>query len=359
MIICSAQGILTTPALANLNGNAATATFATTATNATNSTITANISAGLGYIPFVSAVTGNNPLYSTTSLTINPATGVLTAYIANINSGISATSTSTGALVVSGGAGVSGNVVAGNIYSTGWYWAGNNQPLGTIQYAQGATGQIQYNNGGLMDGSSNLYYDDINERIGIGTTTPSQKLEVNGSIAFTSSISPIALPLNFLALDGNVIKSGYSPLVNTVSKELGELFTTTSLIPLDDTIPQSDEGEEVLSVNITPNSESNYLYINANGFLSSSLDGGFVITSIVKLGQSDALCAHENYISTANTCQSFSMNVRIPVTDLDNQQYALRIGGSDPGTVSVGGNPTGRRFGSVGLTTLTVEERTS
>jgi len=48
--------------------------------------------------------------------------------------------------------------------------------------AAGSDGQIQYNNGGSFGGASALYFDDVNSRVGIGTTTPQTPLGVNGNI---------------------------------------------------------------------------------------------------------------------------------------------------------------------------------
>lgn len=44
--------------------------------------------------------------------------------------------------------------------------------------APGSDGQLVYNNGGSLGGSSLLYYDDVNQRLGIGTTSPSAKLDI-------------------------------------------------------------------------------------------------------------------------------------------------------------------------------------
>ena len=51
----------------------------------------------------------------------------------------------------------------------------------------GSDGQIQYNNEGSFSGAADFYYDDENDRIGIGTSSPSEKLHISGGVAIYDS----------------------------------------------------------------------------------------------------------------------------------------------------------------------------
>ncbi|OCK55418.1 tail fiber domain-containing protein [Bradyrhizobium sp. LMTR 3] len=52
----------------------------------------------------------------------------------------------------------------------------------------GANTQVQFNNSGVFGGSANLVWDNVNNRLGIGTTTPQSKLDVTGaSTAYNST----------------------------------------------------------------------------------------------------------------------------------------------------------------------------
>ena len=57
------------------------------------------------------------------------------------------------------------------------------------QYATGSDGYIQYNNAGNTAGASFLYVDDSNNRLGIGTSTPSAALDVVGDIEINSTFT--------------------------------------------------------------------------------------------------------------------------------------------------------------------------
>ena len=45
----------------------------------------------------------------------------------------------------------------------------------------GSNSQVQYNDGGSFGGASALVYDDVNNRVGIGTGTPTAALHVSSS----------------------------------------------------------------------------------------------------------------------------------------------------------------------------------
>lgn len=45
----------------------------------------------------------------------------------------------------------------------------------------GSDGQMQYNNGGLFGGASQVYYDDTNHRVGLNQTSPRHKLHIGGA----------------------------------------------------------------------------------------------------------------------------------------------------------------------------------
>jgi hypothetical protein len=53
----------------------------------------------------------------------------------------------------------------------------------------GADGQVQYNNGGSFGGEAELVYDDINNRLGVGTAVPTHTLSVTGSAAISGDLT--------------------------------------------------------------------------------------------------------------------------------------------------------------------------
>ena len=107
----------------------------------------------------------------------------------------------------------------------------------------GSDGQIQYNNGGAFGGATQLFYDDSNNRVGINSATPTESLDVIGSVKATDfnttsdqnlkdNIKTIENPLskvlsirgvNFEWKDSNKVSAGV--IAQEVEKVLPELVT--------------------------------------------------------------------------------------------------------------------------------------
>jgi hypothetical protein len=107
----------------------------------------------------------------------------------------------------------------------------------------GSDGQIQYNNGGAFGGATQLFYDDSNNRVGINSATPTESLDVIGSVKATDfnttsdqnlkdNIKTIENPLskvlsirgvNFEWKDSNKASAGV--IAQEVEKVLPELVT--------------------------------------------------------------------------------------------------------------------------------------
>jgi len=94
---------------------------------------------------------------------------------------------------------------------TGSAWVNLDTQGGTTA---GSDGQIQYNNGGSFGGASALYYDDINDRVGIGTSSPANILHIRKQdaspvfLADCDSTNDAHYPLIYFRKTGNSAGTG-------------------------------------------------------------------------------------------------------------------------------------------------------
>jgi hypothetical protein len=113
----------------------------------------------------------------------------------------------------------------------------------------GATGQVSYWNGtGSQTGSNNLFWDAANNRLGIGTATPTDKLHVAGTAKFTDNVSIVKTSNPYLVID-NTGTGGKSFTFVSASDGTFQLQNTGVSIPL--TI--SYTGESTFSSSVTAN----------------------------------------------------------------------------------------------------------
>lgn len=148
-------------------------------------------------------------------------------------------------------------------------------------------------------------------------------------------------------------------VIQVARNQDGEVATGTTLIPLDDTIPESDEGEEYMTQAITPTSTSNVLAIRHAGYydgvttnstetiVAALFQDATVNALAVAVGGKDAaigsICAvHLEHWMLAGTTSATT--------------FKIRSGGIAAGTLTFNGVTSARIFGGVYASSLHVEE---
>ena len=151
------------------------------------------------------------------------------------------------------------------------------------------------------------------------------------------------------------------PDIAIVGRGYTEATAATSLtgnIPIDDTIPQSSEGTEILSLAYTMQSTTNRLRIRTTGFIGSANDNVNATVAIFKSGSADAIQAQ--YIKLENSGDDttpFYAEVEIVPASVSSITYSVRIG-RPSGTCTLNTETTagGRMYGGSARATLVLEE---
>lgn len=132
--------------------------------------------------------------------------------------------------------------------------------------------------------------------------------------------------------------------------------TTTTNIPIDDTVPQITEGKEALTVTITPKSASNLLIIEATAILSAGNSGTSASIALFQDATANALAASAGHWPEANHMQPVSLQYRMAAGTTSATTFRLRYGPSAGDTCTLNGFSSARKFGAISKTTLTVTE---
>jgi len=128
----------------------------------------------------------------------------------------------------------------------------------------GSDGQIQYNNGGSTGGGAQFYWDDSNNRVGIGTDAPSHELTVAGDISGSGD----------LLLGGKISLGNKNVDPPSAMLHISSSYTQTN--PLVQ-IEAGDDGEDgaqlLIKGNMRPNSQATSTLIELNSNLDARARG--------------------------------------------------------------------------------------
>jgi len=139
-------------------------------------------------------------------------------------------------------------------------------------------------------------------------------------------------------------------IVQIVNTQTATKATLSGAIPLDDTIPQNTEGQEVMTLAITPTSATNKLLIEAVVLLGTS-NGAQGIAALFKDSDADALA-----VSVADTDATDLATMTVIV------RYFMDAGTTDEITFKVrAGSPSGTctfngLFSTAGVSSITITE---
>lgn len=140
-----------------------------------------------------------------------------------------------------------------------------------------------------------------------------------------------------------------------LSQQVGTVATGTTLIPHDNTIPQITEGDEYLSLAITPTSATNTLKIEVVVMLSHS-SATYLIPALFQDSTADALKAASEFNSTAGGTVSVAFTHVMTAGTTSATTFRVRCGGAGAGTTTFNGDTGTQRFGGVAPSSIIITE---
>jgi hypothetical protein len=149
--------------------------------------------------------------------------------------------------------------------------------------------------------------------------------------------------------------AGTSNLVlQAVNVQSGAVASTSSNIPIDNTIPQNTEGAELFTVSITPTKTSSKLLIQVIVQISAN-SAGWSTIALFQDSTANALAASFAYTTTATGSTLLSFNHYMTAGTTSATTFKVRYGTASGGTTVNGSNGAGY-LGGASSSSMTIME---
>lgn len=156
----------------------------------------------------------------------------------------------------------------------------------------------------------------------------------------------ISTPIN---VPGNIVQVVYT--------QTGDVAIGTTLMPVDDTIPQNNEGDEYMSLAITPRSATNLLKIEVVFQFSHSLAGAYEQVALFRDAIVNALSGASNFTATSALAPRIISFTTFETAGTTSEIiFKVRAGGDSGSTTTFNGIGGNRRLGGAFRSSITITE---
>lgn len=152
---------------------------------------------------------------------------------------------------------------------------------------------------------------------------------------------------------GTITQAGIARQV--VNTQTGAVNTGTTVIPLDDTIPQNTEGDEYMTLAITPTSATNKLRIDVVANTASTATGRMTL-ALFQDSTANALAATSEYTASVGSLETLKLSHYMTSGTTSSTTFKIRIGNSDAGTTTFNGEGGARIFGGIMASSIIITE---
>lgn len=177
-----------------------------------------------------------------------------------------------------------------------------------------------------------------------GLSISSSKVGTNGVI--TGSITNSAV-------DYTKVATGFC--VQEVSALFTAVATGTTLLPYDNTIPQNTEGDQYMTLAITPKATTNILEITVSAWLSNSAINNMGV-ALFQDSTANALAASSATIPSASYVITLPLTHTMAAGTTSATTFKVRIGGNIAGTTTFNGQTGGSIYGAITKSSIIIRE---
>lgn len=145
-------------------------------------------------------------------------------------------------------------------------------------------------------------------------------------------------------------------VVQVQSTKTGAVATGTTVIPMDDTIPQNTEGDQYLSQAITPSNASNTLLIIAVVNLSNNNTSCYDTIALFQDSTANALASSTEIANSSQAPICLTLFYSMAAGTTSATTFKIRAGADLAGTTTINGFNGARKHGGVLMSSLTIME---
>jgi len=148
-------------------------------------------------------------------------------------------------------------------------------------------------------------------------------------------------------------------IIQVVNTQTGAVATGATVIPLDDTIPQNTEGNEYMTLAITPKSATNKLKIDVVINLAHSAEGAHsMVAALFQDDIANALAVgwaarHSGFVDLES---QVSLTHYMDAGTTSETTFKIRAGTNAAGTTTFNGTAAARKYGDVMASSITITE---
>lgn len=156
------------------------------------------------------------------------------------------------------------------------------------------------------------------------------------------------------------------PSSNTIAKWfVQEVYTNvtssttgTTAVPADDTIPQNTEGDEYMTLAITPKNATNKLRIQAKGTFAQSTAGSAIVMALFQDTTANALDVAVILQPTAGGQVTLYIDYTMDAGTTSSTTFKIRAGAASGTTTTFNGTGGSRRYGGASVSSIKITEYT-
>lgn len=149
--------------------------------------------------------------------------------------------------------------------------------------------------------------------------------------------------------------AGHGTIAQVVTNTSVANTTLGTILPYDDTIPQSGEGDQIWSQAFTPINASSTIYIDVFLNIGTSSGAAASCALFVDAG-ANAVAAASVTMPNATSMMPLTLRYSVSAGSTSARTYALRAGASTASDAFLNGHFSSRIFGGVAVSSMTITE---